>query len=134
MEQATTDERTETDELEDRRIAVTKAIDRKHRSKFGQFFTPAAVARYMASLLEFEKGEEATLLDPGAGIASLTAAVARRAQHTRIRATCYEIEESFRSEMRVTLMDLPNIVGRIESGDFIEHAVELVARAIAMRS
>jgi adenine-specific DNA-methyltransferase len=127
MEQATTGEYTTLDRLEDRRIAVTRAIDRKHRSAFGQFFTPAAVAQYMASLLEFREGEEATLLDPGAGIGSLTAAVSRRALRARIHATCYEIEESFRAEMAVTLADLPNVVGKIESGDFIERAVRLVA-------
>jgi hypothetical protein len=127
MEHATTEKHTSVDRLEDRRIAITRAIDRKHRSAFGQFFTPAAVAQYMASLLEFHQGEDAMLLDPGAGIGSLTAAVARRADRTRIRATCYELEERFRSELGITLADFPNVIGQIEHGDFIEHAVRLVA-------
>jgi hypothetical protein len=92
----------------------------------GQFFTPGAVAHYMASLMEFEGSSDVELLDPGAGIGSLTAAVAQRTKH-RIRATCYELEDRFQEELADTLSELPNVVGAIENRDFIEHAVLLAA-------
>lgn len=59
------------DVLENRRLRATRGLDRKHRSAFGQFFTPAPVARYMASLLQFSESDEIRLLDPRAGIGSL---------------------------------------------------------------
>ena len=39
----------------------------------GQFFTPAPTARFMADLSEVS-GEDVRLLDPGAGLGSLSAA------------------------------------------------------------
>lgn len=115
------------DRLEDRRIAVTRALDRRHRSALGQFFTPSAVARYMASLLEFAKEGDVHLLDPGAGIGSLTAAAAQRADGTKFRATCYELETQFHVELARTLAGLTNVTGVIENLDFIERAVRLSA-------
>lgn len=113
--------------LEDRRISVTSALDRKQRSALGQFFTPGAVAKYMASLLELPRKGEVKLLDPGAGIGSLTVAVAQHAPKVKISATCYELEERFQQELADTLADLPNVTGRIEHCDFIKDAVLLVA-------
>jgi len=127
INQMLTNSNTSVERLEARRIAVSSLLDKKHRSAFGQFFTPGAVAQYMASLLTFPEGEEVTLLDPGAGIGSLTVAAAQSGRDTRIRATCYELEGSFQSELAATLADLPNVVGTIEGRDFIEHAVRLVA-------
>jgi small nuclear ribonucleoprotein (snRNP)-like protein len=118
---------TAVDRLEDRRIAVTHALDRKHRSAFGQFFTPSAVAQYMASLLDFPKAGGAALLDPGAGIGALTAAAAQRAAGTKLRATCYEFEQRFQLELATTLADIPNATCTIEGRDFIKHAVLLAA-------
>lgn len=114
--------------LEDRRVSVISAMDRKHRAAFGQFFTPGSVARYMASLLQFPNQGEAHLLDAGAGIGSLTAAAARAARKTgscRIKATCYEVEPQFQAELKATLADLPNVSPRTEQRDFVEHAITL---------
>lgn len=48
------------------------------RKKKGQFFTPPEVCRFMASLLTPRPSATFRLLDPGAGIGSLTAAVCDR--------------------------------------------------------
>lgn len=112
--------------LEDRRVAVSGALDREHRSTFGQFFTPGAVAGFMASLLDFRVGEAIHLLDPGAGIGSLTAAVAQHAGKWRMRVTCYELEPAFQAELKETLAGLPNVSAEVQARDFIEHAVLLV--------
>lgn len=112
--------------LEDRRVAVSGALDRKHRSTFGQFFTPGGVAEFMASLLDFRAGKAVHLLDPGAGIGSLTAAAAQHAGKRRMRATCYELEPTFQAELKETLAGLPNVSADVQARDFIEHAVLLV--------
>jgi hypothetical protein len=113
-------------DLDQRRVAISGMLDRKHRSKFGQFFTPSAVATYMASLLEFPSRKPAHLLDPGAGIGSLTAAAVHRTK-SRVAVTCYELEPTFQDELALTLKNLPNAVGTIEPRDFIEHAVRLIS-------
>src|SRR5262245_53571966 len=46
----------------------------EERKRRGQVFTPPAVCRFMAGLLEIPRGGF-RLLDPGAGLGSLTAAV-----------------------------------------------------------
>lgn len=112
--------------LEERRVAVSGSLDRKHRSAFGQFFTPGSVAGFMASLLDFPADTPIHLLDPGAGIGSLTAAVAQQATTRLMRVTCYELEAAFQAELRATLTGLSNVTAQIQSGDFIEHAVLLV--------
>lgn len=109
--------------IDNQRIVVTNGLDRKHRSAFGQFFTPGAVARYMASLLELAGEEDVLLLDPGAGIGSLTAAVAEKAGHRQIKATCYELEPSFQTPLKEILSNLQNVSSIVEQRDFIEDAV-----------
>ncbi len=110
------------------RIAgVTAALDRGHRSALGQFFTPGAVAHYMASLLVFPRDHDVKLLDPGAGIGSLTAAVAQSANGVPFQATCYEVEPHFQADLRETLSHLPGVDSFVECRDFIGHAVALCA-------
>jgi adenine-specific DNA-methyltransferase len=113
--------------LEDRRIGVSSALDRNHRATLGQFFTPGTVARYMASLLEFRASEQINLLDPGAGIGSLTAAVAHACEPAPLNVTCYEVEPTFQTELGETLSELRNVTATLEQRDFIEHAILLTA-------
>ena len=117
--------------LEERRIVVSGTLDRKHRSALGQFFTPASVAKFMASMLEFPPGREIALLDPGAGIGSLTAAAAHQAANRRMRATCYEIEPEFQAELRETLEGLANLTADIQARDFVEHAVVIATGSMS---
>jgi adenine-specific DNA-methyltransferase len=112
--------------IEERRLVVSGAIDRKHRSTFGQFFTPAPVADFMAGLLEFTSGTDILLLDPGAGIGSLTEAAVHRAGGKVMRVTCYELEPKFQEDLRKTLDGLPHVEATIQPRDFIEHSVLLV--------
>jgi tRNA1(Val) A37 N6-methylase TrmN6 len=59
------------------RRRASKELDSRRRSQLGQFMTPTRIADFMASL--FQKWpNEAILLDPGAGIGSLTEAFAER--------------------------------------------------------
>jgi adenine-specific DNA-methyltransferase len=49
----------------------------EHRKQFGQFFTPPSICRFMAGLFSLPN-EQFRLLDPGAGVGALTAAVCER--------------------------------------------------------
>jgi len=78
------------------RLDANRKLDPDRRSDLGQFMTPPATARLMASMFE-AKHKELTLLDAGAGVGSLTAAfVSEVCKHKNkprsIRATAYEID------------------------------------------
>ncbi len=78
------------------RLDANRKLDPDRRSDLGQFMTPPATARLMASMFE-AKHKELTLLDAGAGVGSLTAAfVSEVCKHKNkprsIRATVYEID------------------------------------------
>ena len=59
------------------RIEVTSRLDPDERSRLGQFMTPTVVADFMATLFTHWP-RHIVLLDPGAGIGSLTEAFAER--------------------------------------------------------
>lgn len=95
------------DSVETRRTLVTALLDRAHQTEFGQFLTPAGVAQMMASMLDAGL-EHVELLDPGAGIGSLTAAYVAQLRHAKerpasIRATAYEVDPAMASHLRDTL-------------------------------
>jgi adenine-specific DNA-methyltransferase len=60
------------------RLDVGRRLDPAHRAAMGQFFTPAPIARFMANLAKPRAGH-VRLLDPGAGVGSLSAAWITRA-------------------------------------------------------
>lgn len=94
---------------ERRRSAVSDKLAAKHRARWGQFFTPAPVADFLASLIELPASGRLVLLDPGAGTGSLTAAVVARA--ILARATCelhcvaFEADEALHTPLARTLAD-----------------------------
>ncbi len=59
------------------RVDATLKLDPHRRSDLGQYMTPAPIARFMASLFSDVSGD-IRLLDPGAGVGSLTAAFVER--------------------------------------------------------
>lgn len=78
-----------------RRKANTRLIP-SHRAELGQFLTPPRIATFMASIFSVRRKNMVRLLDPGAGVGSLTAAfVARmltRAAPRSISVVTYEID------------------------------------------
>ncbi len=82
------------------RQEANRQLDPKRKSALGQFMTPSIVARYMASLFAVTPSDTIRLLDPGAGVGSLTAAFLQRfmTQHgvKQIQVTAYEIDEVMR--------------------------------------
>lgn len=117
-------------DLEYRRKAATKHLDASHRSTFGQFFTPAPVARFMASLVDVKKGRKPVqILDPGAGIGLLSAALLERLG-SRGSVTAYELEPTFQDGLRETLAAFKG-KHLVVAKDFIEDAVMKVANGVA---
>jgi len=79
------------------RFDATRRLDPKTRGAMGQFMTPAPVARFMASLFKELDGGVVRVLDPGAGVGTLTAAFVdefcnRERRPERIFTTAYEFE------------------------------------------
>jgi len=114
-------------ELDITRRKVSKKLDPARRIEFGQFMTPNSIASFMASL--FTYGPNIRLLDPGAGIGSLTSAFLEVAirKNAAVDVECWEIDSSLRSHLSATLnywkgKSNGHIFSTVHSDDFIEDA------------
>lgn len=82
--------------IDEARLEACKQLDPSRRSRLGQFMTPTAIADFMASLFT-RWPPSIRLLDPGAGVGSLTESFAERflvnaSANAALEAHCYEIE------------------------------------------
>ncbi len=77
------------------RIQANTVLDPQKKSSLGQFFTPEPICKYMASLFG-DISRNVSLLDPGCGVGSLTAAFINEAMQrnnvSKIRTSLYEID------------------------------------------
>jgi tRNA1(Val) A37 N6-methylase TrmN6 len=113
---------------------IGRKISQKRKSEFGQFMTPATVARFMASLFSPSALQTARLLDAGAGIGSLSGAFLDRFAAGRfgfhsIQVAAYEIDEKLRDHLSRTLAEYKNELDidiSVLPGDFIEEAARLI--------
>jgi len=114
------------------RIGVAAGLDVERRSELGQFMTPATVARFMASLFPASGDDMCRLLDPGAGMGSLTSAFLERwadggFRFSQVSVVAFEIDEALRIHLERTLA---KYAGRLDISpsiypcDFIEAAVD----------
>ncbi|NLX98141.1 MAG: N-6 DNA methylase [Rhodopirellula sp.] len=121
------------------RLDVGRRLDPAHRAAMGQFFTPAPIARFMAGLVEPRVGH-VRLLDPGAGVGSLSAAWITRActleqRPSSIHLTAYEADHRLAEHLRQTVEDCGEVCraagvafqADVIEADFIRSAVELLA-------
>lgn len=118
-------------------VHSAQAPDRERRHEIGQFFTPDAVADFMASLFE-ARWRSLHLLDAGAGSGVLSAALVRRLCAARekpemIEVTAYEFDESVIDSLNQTLRDCHGECDRagirfhstVHTEDFIASAVPM---------
>lgn len=89
------------------RLGAALKLDPRRRSDLGQYMTPAPIARFMASLFS-ELSGDIRLLDPGAGVGSLTVAFAERVcaapeKPRSVSLVAYEIEPVLTTYLRNTL-------------------------------
>lgn len=85
-----------TDIIDEQRKRVASSSTKTHKSQLGQFFTASTIANFMSAMLRISD-EDINLLDPGAGIGSLSTAVLQRLKSSDIRPneiniTSYEID------------------------------------------
>ncbi|MCD6394238.1 MAG: Eco57I restriction-modification methylase domain-containing protein [Planctomycetes bacterium] len=78
------------------RLRANAVLDPRAKSVFGQFMTPPSVCSFIASLFENRDGRHVRLLDPGAGVGSLTSAFLH----------CILGESSFRGEVTAEAFEL----------------------------
>ena len=98
------------------RLDVGRRLQPARRAAMGQFFTPAPLARFMAELSEARSGE-VRLLDPGAGVGSLSAAwIARACEMERrpssVHLTAYEADSQLAEHLRQTVKDCEAFAGQ----------------------
>ncbi|WP_311582866.1 DNA methyltransferase family protein [Streptomyces lancefieldiae] len=90
---------------EARRQESSSALDAKQRAKLGQYFTPAPAADFIASLARLEASETIRVLDPGAGVGSLTAddgveAARSEVEQARVVAELTKAKEQLRRQQQ----------------------------------
>lgn len=118
------------------RLAVSARLDPERRSQLGQFFTPLATSRLMASLFTTTT-PTLRLLDAGAGIGLLTAAFVEEAcrrelRPDRISVVAFEVDETLVPQLQETLSACHDLCQRagitfeaeIRQEDFISAAAE----------
>lgn len=108
--------------LDQRRRHIASMTSDTAKSKLGQFLTPCVTARFLASLFDAKKGGKCRLLDPGAGIGSLTDAFLKNANlcFDEVSVTACEIDTRLHDDLTRTLKTLK---AEIIQDDFIEAAV-----------
>lgn len=102
-------------------------LDPKRKGELGQFLTPASVASFMAGLFSENIGG-VRLLDPGAGVGSLTAAFIDRFGKSNKSVTAYEIDPLLSIYLRDHLAGYGNgsFSASVINEDFIEDAVNRI--------
>jgi adenine-specific DNA-methyltransferase len=119
-------------QVEPSRWTLAKIIDPKKKSHYGQFFTPAEIARFMAGLFAQKSEGNGRLLDAGAGIGFLSVAFLERwagggFDFQRVEVDAFEIDESLHPHLIQSLEDYgrnQNVVSNIRSDDFVHAAVD----------
>lgn len=110
------------------------------RTELGQFMTPATVADFMASMFSPVSADAVRLLDPGAGIGSLTAAFIQRicqqaARPRYVDITACEVDSCLHTALETTLREC-QVIGadhaievtyRLKAVDFIDEFTDPVA-------
>jgi len=122
---------------------ATRRLEQANRAKLGQFLTPAAIARLMASMFGKNGIEEVRILDPGAGIGTLFSALverlcAKRSVPRRISVTAYELEPVFIDYLEDTMRVCKAICTRrgvqfegiVKREDFIASAVSMIRQGL----
>lgn len=111
-------------------------LDLTKRAALGQFFTPARVADFIASLVRLPEEGTLRVLDPGAGAGSLTASLVARVLHEapglRLDVTVCEVDEALQDTLAATLNDCVETAAvagvevrtALQSGDFIAWAAD----------
>ena len=119
------------------RMEASPKLDAQKRAQLGQYMTPAPIARFMANLFSAETQREMRVLDPGAGVGALSAALAERLCAAAVKPrlvefVCYEIDPVLSGYLSDTLVQAKarcrdariHAIGRFLEKDFIlDHGI-----------
>ncbi|MDQ3629829.1 MAG: Eco57I restriction-modification methylase domain-containing protein [Actinomycetota bacterium] len=120
--------------VEQRRQDVSAELSAKHRASLGQFFTPTAAAGFLAGLIELPERGTFRLLDPGAGVGSLSAAVVARVvaerPGVRLQITAFEVDEPLIRHLTASLEECVEVAAshgasvtfEVRHASFVEYA------------
>lgn len=125
-------------QIEQTRRNISKTTDVKRKSRLGQFFTPAPIARFMTGLFTRAKADSCCLLDAGAGIGSLCAAfldncVSGGFEFNRVELDAFEIDKHLHPHLAETLEGYQgalNLTATIKADDFVLAAAESLGGAL----
>jgi DNA modification methylase/predicted RNA methylase len=108
--------------IDQRRRAVSSLTSDATKAQLGQFMTPSRIAQYLASLFDEQQGGDCHLLDPGAGIGSLTNAFLDNTSlcFSRVSVAACEIDARLAADLAQTL---GAVQAEIVQADFVETAV-----------
>ena len=121
-----------TSRTETRRVGASATLDSRAQARLGQFFTPERAAALVASMPRLPESGLLRVLDPGAGVGSLAAALVQRviteAPGLRIDLVAVEVDASLASALEATLADCVEtasregvrLSARVLVGDFID--------------
>lgn len=120
--------------IEKTRLQVSKNTTAKKKAQLGQFFTPARTARYMAGLFNSTSHKICRLLDPGAGIGSLSSAFLERCTagdfaFNKVEITAFELDDLLHADLTHTFASYEEqipLAYEMLGGDFIEEAVNSI--------
>ena len=93
---------------ERRRLRLLQARGRSDLQPHAQFFTPAPIAAHMASLFSYDR-DSISVLDAGAGLGGLSAAVADHAYDAGlcdVSFTAVEVDQSLGNDLAETMSDI----------------------------
>ncbi len=121
------------------RTNAGRALAGPRRAELGQFFTPPNVARWMASLSDLP-AEDIRLIDPGAGVGTLSAAIVaefcnRPCRPRSIHLCAYEVDADLQGYLSCTVKECKRACDQagitfsaeVIADDFIRAAAEMVA-------
>lgn len=124
---------------DEKRKTANSTLLKERKSKLGQYMTPSSTASFMTSLFPEFKGKRIKLLDPGAGVGSLTLAFINRFCKdgccSDISVTSYEVEPKMKQHLEENLnlcgkLALKNgceFFSEIKYKDFIQDATRNIA-------
>ncbi len=119
------------------RIDATRRLDPERRSEKGQFFTPSFISKLMASMFT-ERPQNLRIIDAGAGIGSLSAALIAEVCHWELKpesvvVVAYEIEPLIIDYLRSTFNNIAELCKQ-EDIKFSEYIFQedFIAAGVAM--
>jgi len=123
------------------RLALSAQTKGSKKAQLGQFLTPSSVARFMASLFSSGSFSKCRLLDPGAGIGTLSAAfldrcVASKLSFHQIDVDAFEIDNLLQPHLHRTLEAYRSHINcgvKVWNTDFVEAAASSLAGDIFAR-